>query len=168
MKRNETALMKYILFFVLSATLINCNSPKGVKDASASVQDIASDPVPVTPAAELSGTYWKLTELRGQGIVVDTAAMSREPHMILHASDSTVKGNGGCNGFGGNYEWKAPNRIKFDKVISTMMACEQLETENHFFEALRNADNYYIIGDTLILNKARMAPLARFVAVYLK
>jgi heat shock protein HslJ len=161
--------MKYLLLFILSATLVNCKSPNAAKDASQPTQNAVANPDNTKPAAELVGTYWKLTELMGKGIVVDTSsAMSREPHMILQASDSTVKGHGGCNGFGGNYEWKAPNRIKFDKIVSTMMACEQLQTENSFFETLRNADNYYIIGDTLILNKARMAPLARFVAVYMK
>jgi hypothetical protein len=47
------------------------------------------------------------------------------------------------------------------------MACPNLETETHFFKALQMADNYILNGDTLILNKARMAPLARFEAVYL-
>jgi heat shock protein HslJ len=161
--------MKQFLFIALSMTFIHCKSTNHAKDASAPAQGVVSDQQPAKPAAELAGTYWKLTELAGQSIVVDTSSpMSREPHMILQANDSTVKGHGGCNGFGGNYEWKAPNRIKFDKIVSTMMACEQLETENRYFETLRTADNYYIIGDTLILNKARMAPLARFTAVYMK
>jgi hypothetical protein len=33
-------------------------------------------------------------------------------------------------------------------------------------EVLGRADNYSILGDKLSLNKARMAPLARFEAIY--
>ncbi|MBO9571617.1 MAG: META domain-containing protein [Chitinophagaceae bacterium] len=157
--------MKYSLFLLLSFALVYCKSSNHAKDAAPAAS--ASETAATTPNAELVGTYWKLTELNGQPVGPDTTG-GREPHMILQSSDTTVRGNGGCNGFGGNYEWKEPNRIKFDKIVSTMMACERLETENRFFEVLRMADNYYIVGDTLILNKAKMAPLARFTAVYLK
>ena len=40
-----------------------------------------------------------------------------------------------------------------------------MDVENAFHEALRTADNYSLDGDRLTLNRARMAPLARFEAV---
>jgi heat shock protein HslJ len=43
-----------------------------------------------------------------------------------------------------------------------------MEKEATFMEALQKADNYSIQGKILSLNKARMAPLAKFEAVYLK
>ena len=46
------------------------------------------------------------------------------------------------------------------------MACPDMSMENQFIEVLGRADNYSILGDKLSLNKARMAPLARFEAVY--
>ena len=49
-----------------------------------------------------------------------------------------------------------------------MMACPDMETETQFYKVLEMVDNYYHNNDTLILNKAKMAPLARFVAVYLR
>jgi heat shock protein HslJ len=115
----------------------------------------------------IEGTYWKLIELNGQSVTM-SENQSREQHMILQASDSTVKGHGGCNGFGGNYELKPGDRIKFSKIVSTMMACDNTEMENRFFKVLETADNYNLVNDTLVLNKARMAPLARFKAVLLK
>lgn len=118
-------------------------------------------------SAPLAGTHWKLTELNGKSVATDTTS-SHEPYFIVQTTDSTIKGNGGCNGFGGRFEWEAPNRIGISRIISTMMACEQIQRENEFFKTLQMADNYYIIGDTLILNRARMAPLARLQAVYLK
>ncbi|MNV96172.1 META domain protein [compost metagenome] len=56
-------------------------------------------------------------------------------------------------------------RIKFSQGMSTMMACENMEIEHGLNKALITADNYTISGDNLSLNKARMAPLARFKAI---
>ncbi|SEA27342.1 META domain-containing protein [Arachidicoccus rhizosphaerae] len=109
--------------------------------------------------------YWKLTQLNGQQI---SYSGSKEPYMILKTGDSTVRGFAGCNGFGGHFELKPGNRILFSKMISTMMACSDLALEKQFMQVLNKADNYSQHGDTLYLNKARMAPLAQFVAVYLR
>jgi hypothetical protein len=46
------------------------------------------------------------------------------------------------------------------------MACPELDIENELIKALETADNYNYANDKLVLNKARMAPLARFEAVY--
>ena len=49
------------------------------------------------------------------------------------------------------------------------MACAAgMEVEQAFHEVLRNADSFALDGDRLVLNRARMAPLARFEAVYLR
>jgi heat shock protein HslJ len=48
------------------------------------------------------------------------------------------------------------------------MACGNMEKETIFMELLQKADNYSIKGNVLSLNKGRMAPLAKFEAVYLK
>jgi len=63
----------------------------------------------------------------------------------------------------GTYELKEDNRILLTGIISTKMACmNNMELESQFLNALDQADNYTLTGDTLILNKERMAPLARF------
>lgn len=106
--------------------------------------------------------YWKLTQINGQPIQYTG---EKEPHMILKA-DSSVRGFAGCNGFGGHFELSPGNRIHFSRMVSTRMACPDLAIENAFMKLLENADNYSQHGDTLYLNKAKMAPLAQFVAVY--
>lgn len=169
--------MKPAIFFPLSLLVLvsySCNSPKNgaenpatdstQPDAATVDTAIGAAPTGQTP---LEGTYWKLIELNGQPVAM-AENQSREQHMILQSGDGTVKGHGGCNGFGGNYELKPGDRIKFSKIVSTMMACDNTETENRFFKVLETADNYNLVNDTLVLNKARMAPLARFKAVYLK
>ena len=111
----------------------------------------------------LKGTYWKLTELAGTPVIAREGV--KEVYMKISATDSTVQGNGGCNGFGGNYTLGDGDRIRFYKLISTMMACDGLDVENAFYRTLENTDSYAIKGDTLQLHRARMAPLARFVAL---
>jgi len=43
-----------------------------------------------------------------------------------------------------------------------------MDVERAFGEVLEQADSYSVNADNLTLNRARMAPLARFEAVYLQ
>lgn len=110
--------------------------------------------------------YWKLVELNGKPV----PALDREPYLILKAEEGRVTGFGGCNGFGGSYTLdEAASRIRFGEIVSTTMACAKgMDVEQAFHQVLRSADNYSLNGDHLTLNRARMAPLARFEAVYLR
>lgn len=110
--------------------------------------------------------YWKLIEINGKEVVTGENQV-KEAHMILKVGNNRVNGNGGCNSFNGSYVIENGNRIKFSQMASTMMACLNMDVESQFMKALENADNYAIQGDTLSINRARMAPLARFVVVYL-
>lgn len=109
--------------------------------------------------------YWKLVELNGKP-VSPVAEGQREPYLTLKVLNKGVIGNGGCNGFGATYELLPGNRIRFFQILSTMMACPNLNDEQELFKVLETADNYSYYNDTMTLNKAKMAPLARFVAVY--
>ena len=113
--------------------------------------------------------YWKLIEINGKPVVADES-MRREAFIILKNEDRRVNGNGGCNTLNGAYEISEGNRIKFSQMASTMMACLNMEIEDGLKRALEMADNYTVSADGkyLSLNKARMAPLARFEVVYLK
>jgi len=51
--------------------------------------------------------------------------------------------------------------------MSTMMMCANMDVESKLYQVLEAADNYAVNGDKLVLNKARMAPLARFEVVNL-
>lgn len=136
-----------VLFFGLQA----CNSTKKAGDNST--------------ATGLTDTYWKLTELNGKAIG-EANSDRREVYVILRKKDSQAQGNAGCNGYGGRYELD-PNgfNIKFSAMMSTQMACPGLDIENQFLKVFEIADSYYVKDGTLQLNKGRMAPLAKFVAV---
>jgi heat shock protein HslJ len=113
--------------------------------------------------------YWRLIEIRGVQIE-GSSGFSQEPHIIFQTEDNRIVGNGGCNGFGGSYEIQAGNRISFSQVFSTQMACLNMEVEGQFLQILSEVDNFTVSpdGNYLSLNRARMAPLARFEVVYLR
>ncbi|MCU0360916.1 MAG: copper resistance protein NlpE N-terminal domain-containing protein [Bacteroidia bacterium] len=111
--------------------------------------------------------YWKLIELNGRKIVF-AETQKRETHFVLRTNDKRVIGHGGCNAFSGNYELLKGNRIKFLELTSTEMFCNDVNYESDFFIALQTTDNYTINGDTLCLNKAKMAPMIKMVAVYFR
>lgn len=115
----------------------------------------------------LTEKYWKLTELMGNP-VTKSENMQREAHLILRTEGNRVNAHGGCNSMMGSYELLPGNRIKFSKMASTMMACPDMSIEDQLKKVLEMADNYNLDGDKLVLNRARMAPLARFEAVYLR
>ena len=146
-----------IILFAFSIVL-GCNTTKKSTNSG-----MSSD----NPNSELIETYWKLTELMGEPIVM-TPGTKKEMHMVIKKQDNLVNGNGGCNSFRGSYIVLEGNRISFSQLAGTKMACIDMEKETTFMEALQKADNYAIQGKILSLNKGRMAPLAKFEAVYLK
>lgn len=115
---------------------------------------------------ELREKYWRLIELRGKAL--SGAEQLREPHLMLKITENRLVGHGGCNHFSGTYSLSPQGRIAFSMLAMTEMACMDYTLEGEFMKVLEQTDNYSLKNDTLSLNKARMAPLARFVAVYFR
>lgn len=142
--------MRNLFFFIaLIFIMAACNSSKKAGESS--------------PPA-LTETYWKLTELMGTKIT-GPSQTGKEMYITFKKEDNMVLGHGGCNSFRGKYELKEGNRISFSGLASTLMACPDMQNETEFMKAVESADNYVITGNSLVINKARMAPLARFEAV---
>jgi heat shock protein HslJ len=118
------------------------------------------------PEGGVTDRYWTLVELNGKPL----PKLERAPWLMLEASGGRVHGFGGCNSFTGSYTLdKAASRIRFGQIATTNMACISGEdVERALHGVLGSADNYSLAGDTLSLNRARMAPLARFQAAYLR
>lgn len=115
--------------------------------------------------SDITERYWKLVELMGKPV----GATAREPHLILKDVDGRIAGSGGCNALMGHYELRPGQRIQFSQMGATMMACaEGMDVEQQFFKMLEQVDNYSVNGNRLTLQRARMAPFARFEAVYLQ
>ena len=110
--------------------------------------------------SNIIGKRWNLIELNGTEINPDEQGKA---YFILHVEDNRINGNGSCNSFNGVYTLNNGNRISFSPMASTMMACMNMEIEMQLFKIMGMIDNYTINGNILSLNKARMAPLAKFV-----
>lgn len=104
---------------------------------------------------------WKLVELNRVKITND----KNKPMFIHLIKDNQFTAFAGCNNMMGNYELIEKWRIKFTKGATTLMACPDMTTEQEFAAMLEKVDNYSINGNNLSLNRARMAPLARFEAI---
>lgn len=106
---------------------------------------------------------WRLIELNGQALSDMAERPAKIPYMQLDAS-RRVSGNSSCNRFFGTYELNPNDRITFSPMGMTRMAClNDTNIEADLMQVLSSADSYVLRNDTLVLNRARMAPLARFV-----
>ncbi|WP_264559191.1 META domain-containing protein [Flavobacterium sp. N2270] len=110
---------------------------------------------------ELKNSKWRLIKLNGKNIVENEN--SKRNFGIIFTTEGIFSAFVGCNSISGNYEIKEDkNRIIFSKIITTMMACEEMNTEQELLSILDITDNYNFDGKTLKLNKARMSHLAEF------
>lgn len=103
---------------------------------------------------------WVLTELQGKP--VERKEGLKEAFIQFDMETAGFHGNGTCNNIFGQYELLEGDRIAFGNIASTMMACQNMETEKTFLSLLDQVDNYNVSDSTLSLNKAKMSPLARF------
>jgi heat shock protein HslJ len=152
-------------FIILAAGMNACKSNKTIENA---VENAAATS-PTGVNTDIVEKYWKLCEIFGTNIK-DGTQPAKEPYITLKADGNRLVGCGGCNNYTGTYELKPGNRIKFSGVAVTSKMCinMDMDIETKLSQALEMADSYFLKEDTLILNRARMAPLARFEAVYLK
>ena len=110
---------------------------------------------------DLKNSKWRLVKLNGKTIQKNTD--TKKEFGINFNTDGRFSAFAGCNNMMGSYKLKEEvSRIEFSKVASTMMACEDMVTEQEFAKVLETVDNYNFDGKTLKLNKARMTPLAEF------
>ncbi|MCL1938425.1 MAG: META domain-containing protein [Candidatus Azobacteroides sp.] len=116
-------------------------------------------------ANELTDKYWKLVELMNEPVTYPEG-YPKEAH-IAFKSDGSTYGNSGCNSFFGKYILENTDRIRFSQMAATQMTCIDMSIETKLLQALETTDSYSLKGDTLILYRAGMPPLARFEAVYM-
>ncbi|MCL7929402.1 META domain-containing protein [Halomonas llamarensis] len=130
-----------LLPWLASATLLlsACSSAPGPGSAT--------DPEPV--GGSLSGPVieqrWNFL-LNGTNEKLD---FDQTPYFRI-ASDGSVSGYDGCNRFTGQVELGANQRIAFNQLASTRMACPGMENAQHVTNMLTNAYRYLIDHDRLV------------------
>lgn len=117
--------------------------------------------------SELTGVKWKLVEIYGQSFEA-VEGENVEAFLVFDEKENRIYGSGSCNNFNGSYELKEGQQIALTGLATTMMACPNMKIEQELFEVLNNCDNFTIHQGVLSLNKARMAPMAKFIAVELE
>ena len=103
---------------------------------------------------------WILIELNGATIT--NSSEERIAFIRFDMETGLFSGSNSCNRFFGDYEILKGNQIKLGPAGATLMACPDAKYEQAFMEMLRKIDNYTVYEGVLSLNKAKMAPLARF------
>ncbi|WP_298531185.1 copper resistance protein NlpE N-terminal domain-containing protein [uncultured Algibacter sp.] len=110
--------------------------------------------------SNLENKKWVLTELMGKEV---KSSKDGKPAFVMFESKETrMSGNNSCNLFSGGYSLKSGGRIEVGQMMNTLMACDNMDVATQFMEVIQKADNYTVVNGVLHLNKARMAPLAKF------
>ena len=95
---------------------------------------------------DLDGTSWRLVSLGNRPVLPGGGP-------TLSFEDGGVKGNSGCNSFGGEYKMRGSS-IELSQMFSTMMACvenDRMEQETLYMQMLSDVDQYALTNGQLIL-----------------
>lgn len=107
-----------------------------------SKENLAVSTVPITE------TIWLLETINGKKIPLSDK--NQQPLSLkLGAADNRFEAFMGCNRIGGAYDIKGNYSIQFFKAMSTMMACENMQTELNFVNILPAISHYQLSNDTL-------------------
>ena len=107
------------------------------------------------PPKELIG-QWNFSKLP-----IDAGTNFTKEFLTFDADQMRVTGKASCNGFFGNYTADTTGgkkEIHFEAIGHTMMACENLATENKMLAAMEKVTTWSVSGDKLYL-KAGTATL---------
>ena len=101
---------------------------------------------------ELAGVTWVLQSY-GNPPNLTQAVTDRQTYLTFDAKKMTIAGNGGVNGFGGDYKLNG-GKISFSGMIHTMMAMEGpiMGQENAFFKIMGSAQTYQVKDKLLTIS----------------
>lgn len=108
-----------------------------------------------TANSNIYGKDWTLSMLNGR-----TIGLENGKSIFIRIDSSQVLGNAGCNRLRGKVDI-ASDRIHFEEMITTKMACPSIDTEVEFLHALSIADRYIVNDEKLELYQGETS-LARF------
>lgn len=123
--------MVLLNIFVFLLYFISCNETKKVTEVFENI--------------ELTGKY-TITRINGKNIT------DRIPTIVFNSIDKSASGNGGCNGYFGNYTL-AGNKLNFGIFTVTEMYCDEpiMDIERAFFKALSETGFFKIENNLLTL-----------------
>ncbi|MBV2130528.1 META domain-containing protein [Arsukibacterium indicum] len=143
----------YLLFAVTGIFMLTACQPESSRPASEPAQQ--QSPTPAHADSVNIAGKWQLTELQQQPVDPDNKVF------LQFDPAGRVTGYTGCNSLTGTYQLQG-SRLSFGPLATTRKACLDETVEPQLLDVLNNVDNISIAADQLSLNRARMAPLARF------
>ena len=98
-----------------------------------------------TALADLAGK-WMIVEADKQAIADN---MENQPFVEFNLDEKRLHGNAGCNVFNGEFlvDEAAPTAIAFPQVITTMMACPDMDVEGRILKALNEVRTFGVLAD---------------------
>lgn len=93
---------------------------------------------------------WTLKKL-GDNEITSSNFKNGLPELQIDIERGRFGGNAGCNRITGSL-WSEYNLIRFNDPAITMMACEDMEKEKEFLNALKKTTQFKINGNELILS----------------
>ncbi len=131
-----------VLGVVLSLSLISCSSTKGLEVTNSN--------------QTLDNSKWELISLNQKEI-----KKAEKVANINFEKDSRVFGNLGCNNFFGTYKLNK-NSLEIGQVGSTMMMCQNMQTEQDFAKVLQDVKTYKIDKNSLVFFDENSKEIAKF------
>lgn len=109
---------------------------------------------------QLTGKKWHLASFKGENIQLKEA--KSEHAYIQFEEDFTIIGYTGCNNLQGAYEVDDAQKIKFSKLVNTLKACPEMETEAKFLKTINSTDAYGFEDHALVMYDKDHQKLATF------
>ncbi|MFZ4261719.1 META domain-containing protein [Sphingobacterium sp. HJSM2_6] len=111
--------------------------------------------------AAVTGKKWQVIELAGKQI--SGTINGKMPFLQFLEEEARYTATGGCNTMNGEFKFGRNNQITFTRGISTMMACDDMESDQALASVFQNSTNYRLEGEILVLSKGKNGKaLAKF------
>lgn len=94
---------------------------------------------------------WFLSELTVNGEKVDIPA-GQQTMTIQFEEGGKANGTGGCNSFGTEYQAGTDGKLRFGPITATLMACDDLQKETAYFQALEQVRQFKVEEGRLTLS----------------
>lgn len=150
---------KYMLLFAAVFTVAGCSLQSTQQTASSPKQQLAK----YSAAQILEAHDWRLTSIKGEQVkIAENATEQKVVGIKFDAQNKRASGFSGCNQFSGGY-LLSENKLTFQQMLSTQMACQQSDIEMHYLQALASVQHYKINGNKLMLLDVNKSTVASFV-----
>lgn len=113
---------------------------------------------PVVAENDLAGS-WELQNMNGESAAATFSA--NIPTLTFNFSEKRISGSGGCNRYNGPFTF-AGNELDVKQLVTTRMACENMDGENTFINLLQGVSELQIENGVLLV-KRNTLPVLSFV-----